>query len=72
MLTFEPKGVRGGTIPSVVGDEWNLASERRSIQPRVLLKAAVIQAEWEQGGKNGMGGFCALQPFAGGGLVLRV
>ena len=32
-------GVHGGTIPSVVGDEWNLASERRSIQPRVPLKA---------------------------------
>ena len=39
MFTFEPKGIRDGAVPSVVGDEWKLASERRSIQPRVPLKA---------------------------------
>jgi hypothetical protein len=35
----EPAKVRGGAIPSVVGDEWRFASERRSIQPRVALQA---------------------------------
>jgi hypothetical protein len=36
----EPVKVRGGAVPSVVGGEWNCASERRSIQPRVPLQAS--------------------------------
>ena len=32
-----PESVRGGTFRRSFGDEWNRASERGSIQPRVPL-----------------------------------
>ena len=41
LITFEPAKVRGEAVPSVVGDEWRFASERRSIQPRVALQALI-------------------------------
>jgi hypothetical protein len=34
-----PEKVRDAAVPSVVGDEWNFASERGSIQPRVPFQA---------------------------------